>query len=55
MLHGLAEGLAVRRVESLTGWVNKTTQRTQEYVQEIEKSIESMRNAMREWYPATRE
>jgi hypothetical protein len=52
VLHGLAEGLGVRRVKSASEWVIRSTERMQEYVQELEKSIEPAGEAMREWYSA---
>jgi DNA-binding MurR/RpiR family transcriptional regulator len=55
VLHALAEGLATRRVESAKDWVTKSTQRMREYVEEIEKSIEPMSEAMAGWYSANQE
>jgi DNA-binding MurR/RpiR family transcriptional regulator len=52
MLHGLAEGLALRRVESVADWVTKSTERMRDYVEELEKSIGPMAEAMEGWYSA---
>jgi len=55
VLHGLVEGLTLRRVESVTDWLIGSTQRMQEYVEELEKNIGPMTETMKEWYSATKE
>jgi DNA-binding MurR/RpiR family transcriptional regulator len=55
VLHGLAEGLSLRRVKSVADWMVGSTQRMQEYVEELEKSIGPMTEAMKEWYSANKE
>jgi hypothetical protein len=46
VLHGLVQGLTLRRVDTATGWVMQTDRLLQEYVEELEKSIPSMREVM---------
>jgi DNA-binding MurR/RpiR family transcriptional regulator len=46
VLHGLMQALTLRRVTSVTGWVVKTNQLMRDYVEELEKSVEPMRDAM---------
>jgi DNA-binding MurR/RpiR family transcriptional regulator len=46
VLHGLMQGLTLRRVDSVTDWVIKTNQLMRSYVEELEKSVEPMRQAM---------
>jgi DNA-binding MurR/RpiR family transcriptional regulator len=46
VLHGLMQALTLRRVTSVTNWVVKTNQLMREYVEELEKSVEPMRDAM---------
>jgi hypothetical protein len=46
VLHGLIQALTLRRVDSVTDWVMKTNRLMREYVDEMEKSVEPMREAM---------
>jgi DNA-binding MurR/RpiR family transcriptional regulator len=46
VLHGLVQALALRRVDSVTDWVLKTNNLMREYVDELQKSVESMRADM---------
>jgi DNA-binding MurR/RpiR family transcriptional regulator len=46
VLHGLMQGLTLRRVESVTDWIVKTNQLMRDYVDELEKSVDPMREAM---------
>jgi DNA-binding MurR/RpiR family transcriptional regulator len=46
VLHGLIQALTLRRVDSVTDWVMKTNRLMREYVDEMEKSVEPMRQAM---------
>ena len=55
VLHGLAEGLSLRRVGSVKDWVIESTKRMQAYVQELEKGIGLMGEVMMEWYSANQE
>jgi DNA-binding MurR/RpiR family transcriptional regulator len=48
VLHGLHQGLTVRRVDAARQWVAHTDQFFQEYVEELEKANPSMREVMRE-------
>ena len=46
VLHGLIQALTLRRITSVTDWVLKTNQLMRDYVDELEKSVEPMRQAM---------
>jgi DNA-binding MurR/RpiR family transcriptional regulator len=46
VLHGLIQGLTLRRVDSATQWVLETHQLVQEYAEELQKSIPFMRDVM---------
>jgi DNA-binding MurR/RpiR family transcriptional regulator len=46
VLHGLMQALALRRIDSVSEWVIKTNQLMRGYVEELEKSVEPMRQAM---------
>jgi DNA-binding MurR/RpiR family transcriptional regulator len=55
LLHALGEGLALRRVESVTDWVKTSAQRMQEYIEELDKNIEPMTESMERWVSANQE
>jgi DNA-binding MurR/RpiR family transcriptional regulator len=46
VLHGLMQALTLRRIGSVTEWVTKTNQLMRDYVDELEKSVEPMKQAM---------
>jgi DNA-binding MurR/RpiR family transcriptional regulator len=46
VLHGLVQGLTLRRIDMATSWVMDTDRLIQAYVRELEKSIPSMREVM---------
>jgi DNA-binding MurR/RpiR family transcriptional regulator len=46
VLHGLMQALTLRRINSVTDWMLKTNQLMRDYVDELEKSVEPMRQAM---------
>jgi DNA-binding MurR/RpiR family transcriptional regulator len=46
VLHGLSQGVALRRVESTTEWMLQTNRLMRAYVEELEKSVPAMRDAM---------
>ncbi len=55
LLHALGEGLALRRIESVTDWVKASTERLREYVEMLENSIGPMTEVMAQWYSANQE
>jgi DNA-binding MurR/RpiR family transcriptional regulator len=55
MLQGLVAGLSARRPGSVADWVVDSHQRFEAYVEELEKTIQPMRESIKGWYAANRE